>query len=127
MTTRLAMTETQLLEAVVDLAVTLGWHVAHFRPARTADGQWRTAMTGQKGFPDLVLAHPRHGTMFRELKDDRRPLEDDQVAWLEALASGGADAGVWRPRDWRDGTIERALTGRSLAPAVDVLAKGGLL
>lgn len=106
------MTEEQLLEAVLDLAGALGWYAHHDRPARTADGKWRTAIQGDRGFPDLCLAHPRHGTIFRELKDAHRPLEDDQRAWLEALANGGADAGVWRPKDWRDGTIERRLRGR---------------
>ncbi len=35
------------------------WRIAHFRPAKTEKG-WRTPMTGDVGFPDLVIA--RWGT-----------------------------------------------------------------
>lgn len=108
----LRMTEDELLDAVLTLASALGWYAHHDRPARTADGRWCTPVQGDRGFPDLVLAHPRHGVIFRELKSATGKLEDDQAAWLEALANGGADAGVWRPADWRDGMIERRLRGR---------------
>jgi len=50
-----AMTEQQLLDAIVQAAKLHGWMVAHFRPALTAKG-WRTPMQGDPGFPDLVLA-----------------------------------------------------------------------
>lgn len=105
-----AMTEDDLLEAVVAAAGFRGWHVHHSRPARTAQG-WRTALVGNPGLPDLVLAHPRHGVLFRELKSMRGTLDDDQRGWLDALTNGGANVAVWRPSDWVDGLIDLELSG----------------
>jgi len=91
------VTEADYQQRVLDTAVLLGWHVAHFRPARTARG-WRTPMQGQPGFPDLVLA--RGGTVIlAELKTDRGQPKPDQLAWLDALGEHGR---LWRPRDWTD-------------------------
>ena len=47
--------------------------------------------------------------LVRELKDERGDLKPEQVEWLEALAVGGLDVGVWRPSDWPE--IEGLLTG----------------
>lgn len=102
------MTESQLLTAVIELAQHLGWRVAHFRPARTATG-WRTAVSGDGvGFPDLILTR---GGVVRavELKSDRGKTTAEQDAWLDALCRAGVMTGIWRPRDWTSGAIERAL------------------
>lgn len=110
------MSEDDLKDAVLQTAALLGWLVHHDRPARvTKKGveSWRTNIEGDRGFPDLVLAHPVHGTLFRELKAQQGLVAPDQVAWLEALTNGGADADVWRPSDWTSGRIERALRGRA--------------
>lgn len=99
------MSEREFQDQVVRLAKLLGWKVAHFRQGRTARG-WRTPMTGDVGWPDLVLA--RNGTvLFRELKVNARPTEA-QRDWLTALAAGGLDAAVWTADDWPE--IERVLT-----------------
>lgn len=98
-------TESEFQSAVIDLAQTFGWLVAHFRPARTAHG-WRTPVTADgAGFPDLVLVHP--GThpgggrvLFRELKADRGKITAQQAAWLSMLDAAGADACVWQPWEW---------------------------
>jgi len=88
---------------VVQLAQSNSWLVAHFRPARTAQG-WRTAMTGDKGFPDIVAA--RNGVhVFAELKTDKGRVSPEQKSWLAALAFvGNARAAnhvyLWRPKDW---------------------------
>lgn len=85
---------------VVQLAQTHGWMVAHFRPARTAQG-WRTAMTGDKGFPDIVAA--RDGdVVFAELKTDTGRVRPEQKAWLDALTPTieGPNVYLWRPSDW---------------------------
>lgn len=75
----------------------------HARPARMkgADGQdrWVTAMSGDKGFPDLVLAGPR-GVLYRELKTARGRTTEGQDFWLEVLLASGQDATIWRPADW---------------------------
>lgn len=54
--TALPMSESQLEDAVLDLAGLLGWRRAHFRPAVLPSGRWATHMAGDKGFPDLALA-----------------------------------------------------------------------
>lgn len=89
------MTEAEFQDRVIATARLYGWMVHHTRPARMADGRWRTPVQGDKGFPDLVLAHERHGTVFAELKSDTGRLTPEQKAWLAVL--GGV---VWRPRDW---------------------------
>lgn len=94
------MTEDQFQRSVIDLAHLLGWRVAHFRPAKTRHG-WRTPVQADgAGFPDMVLCHPRHGVLYRELKSHTGQLSAYQVEWLEALRSAGADAGVWRPSNF---------------------------
>ena len=51
------MTEADLQQAVIECARTLGWMVAHFRPALRQSGRWSTPVQADgKGFPDLVLA-----------------------------------------------------------------------
>ena len=89
---------------VIELARTLGWTVAHFRPAQTKHG-WRTpAGADGAGFPDLVLVG-RDQVLFRELKRRGGRLSPDQKAWGELLTRNGADYGVWRPDDWRQRII----------------------
>lgn len=105
-----AMSEADLQGAVLEAAAYHGWLIHHDRPARTTRG-WATAITGHAGFPDLVLAHPRHGLLLRELKTERGLLTAQQSAWLEALSAGGANTAVWRPTDWLGGVIDLELRG----------------
>ena len=72
------------MQATIIAAAELhGWLVHHGRPARTNAG-WRTAVSGNVGFPDLVLA--RNGVvLFLELKSERGRLTPDQTGWLEHL------------------------------------------
>jgi len=105
---RLGETEAQFQHAVIELAQTLGWRVAHFRPARTSHG-WRTPVQGDPGFPDLVMV--RAGKIvFAELKSERGKLSADQQAWIDA--TGGY---LWRPSDWRQ--IVAVLHGRDAVAA----------
>lgn len=93
-----AMSEKDWQSRVVDLARLLGYLVAHFRPAQTAHG-WRTAMTGDQGFPDLVLVRPPR-VIFVELKVSAR-VQPKQATWLDQLgASPGVEVYLWRPADW---------------------------
>lgn len=102
-----AMTETELKDAVIEMAQRFGWLVHHDRPARTDKG-WRTAIQGHQGFPDFVAA--RGGvTLFREFKTVRGKLTADQEAWLNALGFDPAETGVWRPSHLMDGTIHQTL------------------
>lgn len=88
------LTEAQFAQAVVELAQWRGWRVVHFRPARTEKG-WRTAMTGDLGFPDLVLA--RRGVVLHiELKTMHGRMGRGQREWAEEI---GATYRLWRPSD----------------------------
>lgn len=91
---RLKVNEAQFTTTVVDIAKTYGWHVTHFRPAKTERG-WRTPLEGHSGFPDLVLA--RGGiVLLAELKIGRARPRPDQTAWAEAI---GPSYRLWYPKD----------------------------
>ena len=104
------MLEKELQRAVIELAHLYGWLVFHPRPSQNSRGDWRTYMSGDRGFPDLTLVHTTGGICFVELKSTKGRLSPEQKMWLEKL-SLHADAMVWRPADWMDGTIERYLLG----------------
>lgn len=117
--TAVAMTEGELQEAIIDLAMLTGWLVHHDRPARSRDG-WRTAMQGHVGFPDLCLARNSR-VIFAELKRETESATPDQLRWLTALGYGRVDGYtgalafetyLWRPSDWLDGRIEYILKTR---------------
>ncbi len=120
-----AISESDLQDAIAELAHALGYSVAHFRPARVGD-HWRTPVQYDgAGFPDLVLVG--HGVWFVEVKSERGQLSSPQTAWLMRLEGAGAQVRVWRPAQWLDGTIERELRGqrppRKLCPPA--LARDG--
>ena len=93
----LPLSEKDFQVNVLEAAAWSGWLAYH--PERgQLNGRWLTP--GSNGFPDLVLAHPQRGVMFVELKADTGRLSDAQVEWLQTLTDGGAEAHVWRPRDW---------------------------
>jgi VRR-NUC domain len=93
------VSERDFQAAVVEAARLLGWRVAHFRPARTAQG-WRTPVQADgAGFPDLIAVRgPR--LIAAELKSERGKLRPEQAQWLEAFQAAGAEARIWRPDDW---------------------------
>lgn len=106
------MSEDELQDAVIRTAHLFKWKVAHFRPVRVQrkDGTIYYATPVQAdgaGFPDLVLVRDR--VLFVELKSARGTLGVEQQDWLHALKQGGAEVHIWYPKDWTDGTIERAL------------------
>jgi len=93
--------EKELQAAVMNLARRMGWRVWHFHDSRrmVRPGVW----VGDKdasGFPDLVLAHPVHGVLFRELKADGENPTPKQRDAIRDLGAAGADIAVWRPADW---------------------------
>lgn len=108
-----SMTEAQLQRHVLAAAAAFGLWTAHFRPARTADGSWRTPVQGNgKGFPDLVIAGPG-GVLFAELKSQTGQLTGEQEQWRDRLEEAGAQWRLWRPLDWMEGRVQdglRALT-----------------
>lgn len=103
-------TETRYTTTVVELARVLGWRVSHFRPARTATG-WRTAVQGDAGFPDLVMA--KGGVViFAELKTANGRVSPAQRDWLDALdRCPGVRTFLWVVPDQFD-EIEEVLRGQ---------------
>jgi hypothetical protein len=84
---------------VVATAHAYGWLVYHPLPSMNRRGRWGTHQIGDTGFPDLMMAHHRHGVLFVELKTNAGRLSVAQQRWLDTLHSGGAETHVWRPRD----------------------------
>lgn len=78
--------EAILQEKVIHLAKMNGFRVHHSRAVQQADGRWLTAIQGDVGFVDLVLAHPSRGVLMVELKSDTGRLTPGQVAWQNSLA-----------------------------------------
>jgi hypothetical protein len=91
------LSEKAFQQSVVDLARLLGWRVYHTHDSRKSE----------PGFPDLVLAHPNRGVLFRELKTNTGILSPSQAEFITVLQMAGADAATWRPMDWD--RIEREL------------------
>ena len=92
--------EAALQNAVVGLARALGWR--HYHTHRSD--------RSPAGFPDLVLVHAGRGrVLYRELKTEKGRLSTAQTEWLDDLTAAGQDAGVWRPRHWITGAIEKEL------------------
>jgi len=97
------MSEDELLEAVLTLAKLLRWRRYHVRNSRAG------IIQGDTGFPDLVLVRPPR-IMFVELKAAKGRLRPGQGDWLSyLLGCPGVEVAIWKPSDWLDGTIERAL------------------
>lgn len=96
---RVAMTESQLQASILDLCRHHRLLAFHIRDSRRNIGV---------GFPDLVVTGVG-GTIFRELKNDVLQPTPEQRRWIETLQAGGADAEIWRPAQWYDGTIARTL------------------
>ena len=98
--TILGWKEQQLQEQIITLAEGLGFKTYHPYDSRRSNPGW----------PDLVLAHPRSGALiFRELKKEDNYPTPEQREWIETLRGCGQDVGVWKPRDWASGRIEREL------------------
>jgi hypothetical protein len=97
-------------EAVLSLAKVNGWKAFHPLSVRDFKGNYRTALAGDKGFPDLVLARKPSaqrvgGLIFAELKAESGRIAIEQIEWSEHLAPWG-EWYLWRPRDM-DSIIER--------------------
>jgi VRR-NUC domain-containing protein len=116
--------ERELQTAVIECAQLLGYHVAHFRPARVMRGGreiYETPVDADgKGFPDLVLVHPGGGHLVRELKSAVGRVSPEQAVWLELFKRAGVDTGVWRPADWLSGAIEVELRHTNGRPPPDL-------
>ena len=89
------LTEAQCQSTLIDAAKRGGWRVHAQRTALSKSGRHMTAIQGDRGFPDLVIAHPKRGVWFIEAKRRPNKVEPEQQKWLDVL---GADAVVaWVP------------------------------
>ena len=93
------MTEAELQRAIVQLAKIRRWRCYHNPDSRRSEA----------GFPDLFLMRAPK-SMFVELKSSNGRLRPEQAEWLEELEASGFETHVWRPADYTNGTVERALT-----------------
>jgi hypothetical protein len=102
--------EADFQAVVVETARLSGWRVAHFRPARTKDGSWKTPVTADgAGWPDLCLVRPPR-IIFAELKSESGQLRPNQTEWLDVLRLlPQVEVFLWRPSDWD--TVVETLTG----------------
>ena len=91
--------EATLQSTVVELATLLRYRWYHTHDSRRSPS----------GFPDLVLASPQGSLLFVELKREDGRVTEQQFAWLRAVSARADFAGVWRPSDWLDGTVEHTL------------------
>lgn len=92
-----AMKEADLLKAIVKAARLYGWMVHHDLPVTTwrkGEARTRTAVMGDPGFPDLVLARAGE-VIIVELKTETGRFQPGQKEWLRALGT----AYVVKPHD----------------------------
>ncbi len=93
--------EAVLQAKIMDMARLFGWRRTHFRTAYQPGAErWVTPMSGEKGFPDLVLVRPPR-LIFAELKSKTGRLSLDQELWLADLERipTGIEVYLWRPSD----------------------------
>ena len=91
------VTEKAFLAQVLRLARLAGWLCFHPYDSRKSCA----------GFPDLTLV--RESLIFAELKSDTGKVTAEQQHWLDRLKAAGAEAHLWRPRDWEE--IQARLLG----------------
>ena len=99
----LQLSESDLQQRITDRATALGWWIHHDRPARLKHGEWITPISGDPGFPDLVLVRDGR-VIFIEVKTEKGRLTKAQSGWLGALGISDPDPGdvevyIWRPSD----------------------------
>jgi hypothetical protein len=92
--------EQELQATIVEACRVLGYRATHFRPARTNQG-WRTPITGDVGFPDLICARPGR-VLALELKGAGGRLREGQAEWLRMLDGGLVTARLVYPDDLDD-------------------------
>ena len=109
---RKEMSEEELLACIIKTAHLFGWLACHQRPMRTKDGEWRTGVQGDKGFPDIVLVNETK-LLIIEAKSEIGKLALEQEEWIRRLRLAHYKNGVLvlRPSDWFSGKIESILSG----------------
>jgi len=102
-----------LQKAIIGLARTHGWRVAHTPPilaavrgkGGTIEQRWMTPVQADgKGFPDLLLLRER--PLAIEVKGAGDKLRPEQSTWLSAFRMAGVEAYVITEADWPDKVSE---------------------
>lgn len=88
------LTEADFQTRIIDRARALGWWVHHDRPARLVTGKWVTAISGDPGFPDLVLVRDGR-VIFAEVKTEKGRLSNEQREWFTKLSGLPWEGNVW--------------------------------
>lgn len=102
------ITEAEFRDQVVQFAKLRGCRVCYVGGAFTAKGFRTPWRYDGKGFPDLIIVHPRRCQLIIvELKRDGEVPSPEQQAWLDTLVDIDAYVSVWHPSDWPE--IERVL------------------
>jgi len=83
-----------------------------FHVEKSLDVEKGRTNVSMRGYPDWTIAGPR-GQMWRELKAQRGKVTREQQEWLDLLAAGGGNVGVWRPASLLSGAIAAELTAIS--------------
>mgnify|MGYP001577788650 CR=1 FL=1 len=93
-----SISEAEFQSQIVDIARLFGYRIAHFRAGKTVHG-WRTPVQGDgAGFPDCVMCKPGR-LIFAELKRGKAKPTLEQQAWIDDLATTGAESYLWRTTD----------------------------
>lgn len=99
------MAEQPFTERLVRYAMARGWLAYHARTAYDPRAKgWRTATTGDKGWPDCVFVRG-DDVVVAELKAQGKYPKPDQRRWLEGMqraaarSNGAIRVFVWRPID----------------------------
>lgn len=95
--------ESQLQRDVMECFQRFGYLTFHVYDSRLTNN-------GSQGFPDMVAIGCGR-TIFAELKTQRGKRSPEQLIWASAIRETTAEYYVWRPIDWRKGTIERIVRG----------------
>jgi len=104
------MSEATLQAGVIELAHVYGFMVHHDLPSQRSNGSWSTLVSGDTGFPDLILA--KEGRVLAiELKSEKGAQSLAQKDWQRELGDG-VEYYLWKPTDWNNGTVERILKGK---------------
>ena len=89
------MSEADWVRRIIDTGHLYQWKCTHFLPSKTNKG-WRTALQGDTGFVDLVMAKAGR-VLHVEAKTDVGRIRPDQIEWAKEI---GPTYRLWRPRDW---------------------------
>lgn len=84
-------TEGDCQATIIEAARALGYRAHHQRPATNRSGRWSSAIEGDKGFPDLIIAGQGRCWALELKRRGNRP-STEQVRWITALAGAGLDA-----------------------------------